>query len=117
MQFDRNKENQIVTYYEHFIMNYDWTLPGVPHGISDWYLLVAVGEGIVDYPLRLKAIYVDQIDDDKPTYIYVEATDDKVMKMIVTKDINEILSQLPSVDLKAVNAIHGGSVVREGLAA
>ena len=113
MHFDRKSENQIVTYYEHFIMNYDWTMAGVPHGISDWYLLIGLGEGIVDYPLRLKAIYVDQIDDDKPTYIYVEATDDKVMKMIVTEDINEILSQLPSVELKAVNAIHGGSVVRE----
>ena len=117
MQFDRNKENQIVTYYEHFIMNYDWTMPGVPQGISEWYLLVGLGEGIVDYPLRLKAIYVDQIDDNKPTYIYVEATEDKVMKMIVTEHIDAILVQLPTVDLKAVNAIHGGSVVREGLAA
>lgn len=110
MHFERNKENQIVTYYEHFIMNYDWTMAGVPHGIVNWYLLIALGEGIVDYPLRLKAIYVDQIDDDKPKYIYVEATEDKVMKMIVTEDVNNILNQLPSVELMAVNAIHGGSV-------
>ena len=92
MQFYRSKENQIVTYYEHFIMNYDWTMGGVPHGIGEWYLLVALGEGIVDYPLRLKAIYVDQIDDDQPKYVYVEATEEMVMKMIVTDDINEILS-------------------------
>ena len=111
MQFYRSKENQIVTYYEHFIMNYDWTMAGVPHGIGEWYLLVALGEGIVDYPLRLKAIYVDQIDDDQPKYIFVEATDDKVMKMIVTEDINEILNQLPTVELKAVNALQGGSVI------
>lgn len=117
MQFYRSKENQIVTYYEHFIMNYDWTMGGVPHGIGEWYLLVALGEGIVDYPLRMKAIYVDQIDDDQPKYVYVEATEEMVMKMIVTDDINEILSQLPSVELKAVNALHGGSVIQESCAA
>ena len=113
MYFDRSKDNQIVLYYEKFLMNHTWASGGISQGIGDWYLLVGMGEGLVEYPLRLKAIYVDDIGEDQVNYIYVETTEDMIMKMLVSKDLNEILKHVPFTELKAVNALLGGSVMVE----
>ena len=113
MYFDRSKDNQIVLYYEKFLMNHTWASGGIPQGIGDWYLLVGMGEGLVEYPLRLKAIYVDDIGGNQFNYIYVETTEDMIMKMLVSKDLNEILKHVPFTELKAVNALLGGSVMVE----
>lgn len=109
MKFDRNLNDQIVTYYEYFLMRHDWTMRGIPFGIGDWYLLVGLGSSAVEYPLEFAAIYVDQQDDDDPKYIYVEVTEDTINKMIVENSVSVLLRYLPVRAIEAVNAISGGS--------
>jgi hypothetical protein len=109
MKFDRNLNDQIVTYYEYFLMRHNWTMRGIPFGVGDWYLLVGLGSSAVEYPLEFAAIYVDQQDDDDPKYIYVEVTEDTIMKLIVAKSVSDLLPDLPERAIEAVNAASGGS--------
>lgn len=110
MKFDRNHSNQIVTYYEHFLMKHQWALSGIPFSVGDWYLLVGLGPSAVEYPLIFAAIYVDQKDDQPPVYIYVEATDDTVMKLIVALSLRDLMPDLPERAIEAINAVSGGSI-------
>jgi hypothetical protein len=105
MKFDRSKKHQIINYYEHFFMKNDWTLLGIPFGIGDWYLLVGLGPSSVEYPLQYAAIYVDEQDGEHPVYIYVEATEDQVMKLIVGASLGELLPAIPERALSAINHV------------
>jgi hypothetical protein len=109
MKFDRKLNNQIVTYYEHFLLRHDWAMRGIPFGVGDWYLLVGLGSSAVEYPLEFAAIYVDQQDDDDPKYIYVEVTEDTIIKLIVANSVSDLLPDLPERAIEAVNAASGGS--------
>jgi hypothetical protein len=109
MKFNRSLNNQIVTYYEYFLMRHDWTKRGIPFGVGDWYLLAGLGPSSVEYPLEFAAIYVDQQDDDHPKYIYVEVTEDTIMKLIVANSVSDLLPDLPERAIEAVNAASGGS--------
>lgn len=105
MKFDRNLTDQIVTYYEHFLMRHDWSASGVPFSVGDWYLLVGLGPSAVEYPLEFAAIYVDQKDDASPAYIYVEATEDTIMKLIVAPLLTELMADIPERAVEAVNIL------------
>ena len=113
MKFDRNNRNhnnQIVTYYEHFLMKHQWALTGIPFSVGHWYLLVGLGPSAVEYPLQFAAIYVDQREDEPPVYIYAEATEDMVMKLVVADSLTELLADLPERAVEAINAVSGGSI-------
>ncbi len=109
MKFDRNLNDQIVTYYEYFLMRHDWTMHGIPFGIGDWYLLVGLGSSAVEYPLEFAAIYVDQQDDDDPKYIYVEVTEDTINKLIVENSVSVLLRYLPERAIEVLNNLSCGS--------
>ncbi|MDA9020405.1 hypothetical protein N9H60_04525, partial [Flavimaricola sp.] len=55
------------------------------------------------------AIYVDQQDDGVANYIYVEATEDTIMKLIVANSVSDLLPDLPERVIEAVNSVSGGS--------
>ena len=107
MKFDRNKKHQLISYYEHFFMKTDWMMRGVPYGIGDWYLLVGFGPSSVEYPLQYAAIYVDEQDGEQPVYIYVEVTEDQVMKFVVGTSLGELLPEIPKRTVEAVNHVNG----------
>lgn len=110
MKFDRNQNNQIVHYYEYFLMRHRWASSGIPFGVGDWYLLVGLGPSAIEYPLQFAAIYVDQKDDEPPAYIYVEATEDTIMKLVVAHSLAELVPDLPERAVEAINAVSGGSI-------
>jgi hypothetical protein len=91
-------------------MKHQWALTGVPFSVGDWYLLVGLGPSVVEYPLQFAAIYVDQRDDESPVYIYVEATEDMVMKLVVADSLTELMADLPERAVEAINAVSGGSI-------
>lgn len=64
----------------------------------------------VEHQLEFAAIYVDQKDDEPPAYIYVEATEDTIMKLVVAPSLAELMADLPEKTLEAVNAVRGGSI-------
>lgn len=107
MKFDRNIKHQLVSYYENFFMGNNWTMQGIPFGIGDWYLLVGLGPSSVDYPLQYAAIYIDEQDNELPVYIYVEVTEDRVMKLVVQFALDELLRELPERALSSVNYMIG----------
>lgn len=108
MKFDRSQKHQLIAYYEHFFMQNDWTMNGIPFGVGEWYLLVGWGPSAVEYPLEYAAIYVDETQEDGPAYIYVEVTEDKVMKFVVGRSMEELRPDVPERTLQAVNAIRRG---------
>lgn len=105
MKFDRNQQHQLIAYYEYFFMKNDWTLNGIPFGVGDWYLLVGWGPSAIEYPLEYAAIYIDETKDDDPAFIYVEVTEDKVMKFVVERSIEALRREVPERTLDAVNTI------------
>jgi hypothetical protein len=107
MKFDRDQKHQLIGYYEHFFLNNAWGLGGIPFGVGDWYLLVGVGPSAVEYPLAYAAIFVDEQDAQLPVFIYVEVTEDKVMKFVVGQSLDELMPELPERALEAVNAVRG----------
>jgi hypothetical protein len=111
MKFDRKLTNQIVTYYEHFLLRHDWAMRGIPFGVGDWYLLVGLGPSAVEYPLQFAAIYVDEPEVGTPVYIYVEVTEDTVQKLVIGHSLNELEPELPERALEAVNAAGGKSPI------
>jgi hypothetical protein len=107
MKFDRNNKNELVKYYEHILMKNAWSMGGIPFDIGDWYLLVGIGPSSLEYPLNYAAIYVDEQEGELPVYIYVEVTEDQVMKLIVGISLEELQPELPVRALRAVNCIFG----------
>lgn len=105
MKFDRNQKHQLIGYYEYFFLNNSWGLNGIPFGVGDWYLLVGLGPSAVEYPLEYAAIFIDEQDKQGTAFIYVEVTDDKVMKFVVGHSLDELLPELPERALEAVNAV------------
>lgn len=110
MKFCRSVKDHIILYYENFHMRHQWAMDGIPFGVGDWYLLVGLGPSAIEYPLQFAAIYVDQKDDEPPAYIYVEATEDTVMKIVVANSLAELMPDLPERAVEAINAVSGGSI-------
>lgn len=114
MKFDRGMNNQLINYYEYFLKYRESISTGIPFTICDWYLLVGLGPSAIDYPLVYAAIYVDERDEKQPIYIYVEMSEDEVVKFAVGLSFVELMPDLPQRALRAVNAVSGGSIYAVG---
>jgi len=106
MKFDRRLKDQIITFYDHALMKHNWGANGIPFEIGEWYLLAGLGPSAVEYPLEFAAIYVDSQDEQDPSYIYVELTEDTIMKLVVAKSVTELSTDLPKRALEALNAVN-----------
>jgi hypothetical protein len=63
---------------------------------------------VLSYPSRMAAIYVPE-HEKRELYVYVEVSDEDVLKMIVAETFEEIAQLLPERALEAVNAASGRS--------
>ena len=73
-------------------------------------MLCGLGPSSVEYPLQYAAIYVDVQDGEPPVYIYVEVSEDQVMKLAVGFSLDELVREIPTRALRAVNHMTANSV-------
>ena len=114
MMSNQDRSHQLIDCYDYFLRNRVSSASGIPFNVCDWYLLVGLGASALEYPLKYAAIYVDEPDEKEPVFIYVEMSEDKVMKFVVEQSYYELLLELPKRVLMAVNAVSGGSIETMG---
>jgi hypothetical protein len=91
--FNRNNTSDLVIYYEHFLMNFNWSDQSVPHAIGDWLLIKGFRHDDLDGMLILNAIYRCQ-NDDHYMFIYIELTEQLLVKMVVSDSQEEIMTEV-----------------------
>lgn len=100
MRYVRGVSDLLISHYENIVNEYDWAMSGVPLTIGTWYLLVGLGPSSVEYPSKLSGIYVDQHNSD---FIYLELTEEEIVKIVVAKSVELLLPDIPERTLQAVN--------------
>lgn len=92
--FERLGEHDLVTHYEHFLMNYDWSQSSLADQIGDWSLLGGNFWSDCDGFIRLSAVYRSH-NDDRERVVYIDLSEELLMKMVVGQSVDEIASELP----------------------
>ena len=102
--FERNGECDLVAHYEYFLMNYDWTQTSLPDQIGDWNLLGGRYLFDDDGFVGLVAVY-RSFNEDHDKVIYIELSQDLLVKMVIGQSIEEIASEIP---VEIVERVHSG---------
>ena len=103
--FKRNGECDLVAHYEYFLMNYDWSQTALPDQIGDWNLLGGRYLFDDDGFVALSAVY-RSLNEDHDKVVYIELSEDLLMKMVVGQSVEEITSELPTDILDQVRSGH-----------
>jgi hypothetical protein len=101
--FERVGEYDLVTHYEHFLMNYDWSQTSLSYKIGDWTLLGGQHWSDCDGFVRLSAVY-RSCNDDFEKFVYIDLSSELLMKMVVGKSVEEISSEIPVEILEQVQS-------------